>query len=88
MLTGLFRWGLRPDRHGGHVDGTFPGAAEFSSHTPDTVLDRFLLPLLRRLALASVWMRARIQHGITNFYILNVCLTVCFFLILVIFLRG
>jgi hydrogenase-4 component B len=88
MLTGFFRWGLRPDRHGGEVTGVFPPPAAFHSHTPDTVLDRLLLPLLRLTARSCTWLRARLQHGITGFYLLNVALTLCLLLLAATLLRG
>jgi hydrogenase-4 component B len=88
MLTGLFRWGLRPERHGGEVATNFPGPAEFASHTPDSVLDRLLLPACRGSARVCTWVRARLQHGITGIYLLYVALTLCLLLSLGALLRG
>jgi hydrogenase-4 component B len=88
MLTGLFRWGLRPERHGGEVSGLFPAPAAFETHTPDTVLDRLLYPLFRSLARGCTRLRARVQHGITGFYLLYVALTLCLLLAMVARLRG
>jgi hydrogenase-4 component B len=88
MLTSLFRWGLRTDSHGGEIDGIFPGRTEFSTHTPDTVLDRLLIPGLGISARVGTWLRARIQHGVGGLYILYVALTLGILLVLFIFLRG
>jgi len=88
MLTGLFDWGLRPDRHGDEVQGSFPAPVRFSSHTPDTVLDRMLLPFCSLAARLCTWLRGRLQHGITGLYLLYVALTLCLLLTLATFLRG
>jgi hydrogenase-4 component B len=88
MLTGLFRWGLRTERHGGEVSANFPAPAEFASHTPDTVLDRLLLPACRGAARVCVWVRARLQHGVTGIYLLYVALTLSLLLTLGALLRG
>ena len=88
MLTGLFNWGLRSEKHGAEVSATFPAPAEFASHTPDTVLDRMFLPACRRAARFCTWLRARLQNGITGIYLLYVALTLCLLLILGALLRG
>ena len=88
MLIGLFRWGLRTERHGGEVSSVFPAPVDFHSHTPDTVLDRLLFPLSRFLARVCTWLRGRLQHGIIGIYLLNVALTLCLLLALVTYLRG
>jgi hydrogenase-4 component B len=88
MLTGLFGWGLRPERHGGEVSANFPAPADFASHTPDTVLDRLLLPACRGSARFCTWLRARLQHGITGIYLLYVALTLSLLLVLGALLRG
>jgi len=88
MLTGLFGWGLRSERHGGEVRDHFPAPAGFASHTPDTVLDRLLLPLCRLSARLCTWLRGRLQHGITGVYLLYTALTLCLLLTLAAFLRG
>jgi hydrogenase-4 component B len=88
MLTGLFAWGLRSERHGGEVSTNFPSPSDFSSHTPDTVLDRLLLPAFGVAARFCTWLRARLQHGITGIYLLYVALTLCLLLTLGALLRG
>jgi len=65
------------------VRGLFPVAGEFSTHTPDAVLDRILLPGSRRLAKWSSWLRARVQNGLIPTYLLYVALTLLFLLVMV-----
>ncbi|MBW6511603.1 MAG: hydrogenase [Desulfuromonadaceae bacterium] len=62
FLVRLFRFGLWSERHGGQVEGVFPARSEFSSHTPDTVLDRLLLPVMA----AAAWLFYRIRHLVHN----------------------
>ncbi len=88
MLVGLFGWGLRSERHGGEVEGLLPGAADFSSHTPDTVLDGLAMPLAGRAARVCTRLRARLQHGIIGIYLLYTALALFVLLGTVVFLRG
>ncbi|MBE0599499.1 MAG: hydrogenase [Desulfuromonadales bacterium] len=87
LLVDLFRWGLRPERHGGRAEGVLPASASFASHTPDAILDRLLLPLVGGGARACTWLRARIQNGSGGLYLLYVALTLCSLLIFLL-LRG
>jgi hydrogenase-4 component B len=87
-LVDLFRWGLRPESEGGEVEGALPGPAAFTSHTPDTVLDRLVLPLFRGAARLCNWFRARLQHGITGIYLMYVALALFALLAAATFLRG
>ena len=82
FLVSQFRFGLWTERHGGRIKGLFPEPAKFSSHTPDAVLDRVLLPGLRELARGSCWLRARIQNGRVPTYLLYVALTLLVLLIM------
>ena len=75
FLTGLFRFALHTERHGGVVRELLPRARRFHSHTPDVVLDRCLLPLFRGAAWIFVRLRSRVQNGMTSFYLLYVALT-------------
>ncbi len=88
MLVGFFRWGLFPDRHGGKAEGLFPGEAAFASHTPDTVLDRLLLPLFRLVARGCSLVKPLLQHGISNLYLLYIGLTLLALLGFTVFSRG
>jgi hydrogenase-4 component B len=80
-LVRLFRFGLWTERSGDRVEGVFPPSGVFHSHTPDTVLDRALLPGCRLAGKVFVWLRARIQNGKTAFYLLYVALTVVILLL-------
>ncbi len=88
MLVGLLRWGLRPDRHGGRVEAPLAKPANFASHTPDTVLDRGVLPACRVSILVCTWVRARVQNGSTGCYLLYVMLALGALLTLATLLRG
>jgi hydrogenase-4 component B len=74
-LVGLFRFGLRTERHGEPVAGPFPKPSRFSTHTPDAVLDRALLPATTGIAWLCSRLRSYIQNGRTSFYLLYVALT-------------
>jgi hydrogenase-4 component B len=87
-LVDLFRWGLRPESHGGEVEEALPDPTEFSSHTPDTVLDRLALPLLQGAGRLCTWLRARLQHGIIGIYLMYTALALFALLATVTFLRG
>lgn len=87
MLVDLFRWGLRPERHGGQPAGLLPEPVAFASHTPDVVLDRLLLPLVWVGVRVGTWLRSRFQHGIGGLYLLYVALTLSALLIFLL-LRG
>jgi hydrogenase-4 component B len=88
MLVGLLRWGLRPDRHGGRVEAALAKPAEFASHTPDTILDRGVLPACRASIRIFTWLRARVQNGSSGCYLLYVALTLGALLTLATLLRG
>jgi hydrogenase-4 component B len=85
FLVGLFRFGLWTDRRGGEARGLFPAEGGFSSHTPDAVLDRLLLPGLRWGARLFTRLRACIQNGISAIYLLYVALTLLVLLTLTTF---
>ena len=76
FLVRLFKFGLWSERHGGKVAGLFPGATQFSSHTPDTVLDRVLFPVFLGVAWFCRQLRAIIHNGVITFYLLYIALTV------------
>jgi len=81
-LLGVFRWALAPVEEGHPVRGNFPVRASFHSHVPDTVLDRFLLPVLRRLARLTLYARY-LQQGRLQVYLLYVAVTLLVLLALV-----
>ncbi len=83
FLVGLFRFGLWTKRHGGRVTGLFPSPAEFASHTPDTVLERLLLPVLRGGSWLAARLRAWIQNGSSSLYLLYTAVTLVILLLVV-----
>ncbi|MEJ2201574.1 MAG: proton-conducting transporter membrane subunit [Desulfuromonadaceae bacterium] len=88
MLVGLFRWGLRSDRHGERISTVLAQPVELSTHTPDTILDRGVLPLCRGSIKVCTWVRARIQNGNSGCYLLYVMLVLSTLLTLATLLRG
>lgn len=83
FLVSQFRFGLWTERHGGKVSGLFPRPVSFTSHTPDAVLDRVLLPGCRQVARGCCWLRSRVQNGMVPTYLLYVVLTLVFLLVTV-----
>jgi hydrogenase-4 component B len=84
FLVSQFRFGLWTERHGGTVRGLFPKAGTtFTSHTPDAVLDRVLLPVCQQVARWCCWLRARVQNGMVPTYLLYVALTLVILLVTV-----
>jgi hydrogenase-4 component B len=65
------------------VQGLFPAPGAFSSHTPDTVLDRLLLPGCKQVARWCCWLRARVQNGMIPTYLMYVALTLLVLLVMV-----
>ncbi|MHB8707774.1 MAG: proton-conducting transporter transmembrane domain-containing protein [Desulfuromonadales bacterium] len=82
LLVSQFRFSLLTERHGGKVQGLFPAPEKFTSHTPDAVLDRALLPGFRGLARGCSWLRAYVQNGRVPTYLLYVAMTLLVLLIL------
>ncbi|MBN2646085.1 MAG: hydrogenase [Desulfuromonadaceae bacterium] len=82
-LVRLFQFALRCERHGDRVEGLFPDKQEFSSHTPDLVLDRGLHPLFSAIAAFLGRLRRRLQNGIVACYLFYVVLTLTGLLVLV-----
>jgi hydrogenase-4 component B len=83
LLVSQFHCGLRTERHGGVIQGLFPAAARFASHTPDVVLDGLLLPACRTVAQGCSWLRARVQNGLVPTYLMYVAMTLLVLLALV-----
>lgn len=74
-LVGLFRFGLRSERHGGEPQGLFPPVTALETHTPDLVLDRGLEPAFSGAARIFCRVRKSIQNGFVSIYLLYVALT-------------
>jgi hydrogenase-4 component B len=68
-LGSLFSWVLIPRRAIVRVVGLFPRRERFRSDTPDTVLDRALLPLFWAIERVLSWARP-IQRGSVQVYLL------------------
>jgi hypothetical protein len=73
-LTGFFAWAMPPVVRAPRAFSLFPSAAAFESHVPDTVLDRALLPALRRVRWALGFVRF-IQHGRMQLYLVYLGVT-------------
>ncbi len=82
-LVRLFRFSLWTKRQGKEVDRLFPTGDEFSSHTPDLVLDRMLVPLFFWAAWLFRWLSRLFQNGVVAIYLLYVALTLIVLLTLV-----
>jgi hydrogenase-4 component B len=69
IITEWFAWILRPERHAEPPLETFPRAASFAEHTPETVLERIVEPVGRAITRVALSARA-LQHGRVQAYIL------------------
>jgi hydrogenase-4 component B len=71
ILVGIFSTILRPERHEPVINTLFPAEESFSSHVPEVVLEKGILPFLvaadRLLAMVR-----RLQNGQLNHYILYI----------------
>lgn len=83
FLVGLFRFGLWTQYHGKPVSGVFPMPGNFSSHTPDLVLDRALLPASSGISWLFRRLRSLLQNGLLAFYLLYIALTLILLLLLI-----
>jgi len=68
LITGWFAWILRPERHEELPVGPFPAGARAVSHTPETVLDKWLGPVARAIMTLALAVR-RLQHGRVQAYL-------------------
>lgn len=73
-IIGLFTGVLCPATHKPEIKSVFPKRSKFSSHVPETVLERIYLPLLHRVSDRLTAIR-KLQHGHLHFYILYIFLT-------------
>ncbi len=73
-LVGFFAWAMPPVIHAPQPFPLFPSAAAFESHVPDTVLDRVLLPVLRRARWVLSFARY-FQHGRMQIYLVYLGVT-------------
>jgi hydrogenase-4 component B len=76
FLIRLFAFGLRSEEHGRQVPGLFPLWQTFSSHTPDAILDRILIPAFQAGSWLCRRLRAWFHNGSIALYLLYVIVTV------------
>ncbi|MBI2513328.1 MAG: NADH-quinone oxidoreductase subunit H [Opitutae bacterium] len=69
IITEWFAWILRPERHELRPEAVLPDAAEFSEHTPETVLEHVVEPAGGVVMRVSSAVR-RLQHGHLQSYLL------------------
>jgi hydrogenase-4 component B len=74
-LVGLFRWALWTERHAAGIAGVFPAPARLTTHLPDPVLDRMIVPAAGWLTRATIWLRW-FQRGHLHSYVLYILITV------------
>ena len=68
IITGWFYWILRPQRHAHLPKEIFPAHADFTEHTPETVLENVVEPAGSLVMRVSTAVR-RLQHGRVQSYI-------------------
>lgn len=69
VVSGWFRWVLRPERRIRRPRGCFPAEAVHLERVPETVLERVLGPISGTVLRVSTSVR-RLQHGRLQYYIL------------------
>ena len=75
IVTGWFRWALRPERRIRRVRGYFPESALALERIPETVLEKAVGPAARSVTFLADAARS-LQHGRLHLYILYVFLGV------------
>ena len=73
-LVSLYGWALRPKIHRPSLGGPFASAATFSSHVPDVVLDRLLVPAAQSTSRGLGWFRW-VQRGSVHAYLIYILAT-------------
>ncbi len=79
-LTDLFRLVLGTRRRGDPVQGFFPRAARFETHTPDAAREWLFVPLFRAIDRIVAPIR-RMQHGRVHEYLLYIAIVLVLLLI-------
>jgi hydrogenase-4 component B len=74
-ITSWFAWILRPERHARRRVDYFRAMDSFEEHTPETVLERVVVPATNGVMLAAGLAR-RLQHGRLQAYVLYVLIGV------------
>ncbi|MFO0983068.1 MAG: proton-conducting transporter membrane subunit [Planctomycetota bacterium] len=80
VIVTLFQWALLPRRQRPAVQGLFPARTRLETETPDVVLDRGLVPLLRGAARLGLRVRL-LQHGQIQLYVLYILVALLFLLL-------
>lgn len=71
VITEWFAFILRRERHEHRPEGFFPARASLVEHTPETVLERVVIPAGRAILWGSSMTR-RLQHGRVQSYVLYI----------------
>ena len=69
IITEWFDWILRPQRHELRPEAILPVSANFSEHTPETVLEQVVEPV-GGLVMRISYLARRLQHGRVQSYLL------------------
>jgi hydrogenase-4 component B len=77
MIMKLYQWALMTRYTGKKPQGLFPAAADFTSRTPDAVLDRLLWPCGQYAAAIASKLRRVIHHGDIGIYLLYLAIVLC-----------
>lgn len=77
MLIGLFSRALRPVSRKPVIASLFPGSSDFTSEVPDSVLERFFLPLFKQAGRLMMKLRL-LQQGRLEIYLLYILAIVIF----------
>ena len=81
MLVHFFKWVLLPEGKDVRLKGPFPEKSSFHTHTPETVLDRILLPLIWAGQWLMGWAKW-IQLGYPQAYIFYIAVTLMLLILL------
>lgn len=73
-LASIFAWAMPPEAHAQKSLPLFPAGASFTSHVPDPVLDRAILPAAR-LTMRLTNLARLAQGGRVQLYVLSIGLT-------------
>jgi hypothetical protein len=79
-LVGLYGWALRPKVHKPTLGSPFPAPTSFSSHVPDVVLDRLLVPAAQTTGRGLGWFRW-VQRGSVHAYLVYILATLVWLLL-------
>jgi hydrogenase-4 component B len=78
-IVGMFAWVLRPKAEPGRIQGPFPEIVHLHGEVDEAVLDRALVPALRKVERLSSWFH-RFQAGLTQQYVLYILIALAILL--------